>query len=34
MYVPRMKEERFDAKARKVEIENQMIRVDLYCKGE
>jgi hypothetical protein len=34
MYVPRMKEERFDAKARKVEIENQMIRLDLYCKGE
>jgi hypothetical protein len=34
MYVPRMKEERFDGKARKVEIENQMIRLDLYCKGE
>jgi hypothetical protein len=34
MYVPRMKEERFGAKARKVEIENQMIRLDLYCKGE
>jgi hypothetical protein len=29
-----MKEERFDAQARKVEIENQMIRLDLYCKGE
>jgi hypothetical protein len=31
---PRAKQERFDAEARKIEIENQMIRLDLYCKGE
>jgi len=34
MYVPRVKQERFGAKAFKIEIENQMIRPDLYCKGE
>jgi hypothetical protein len=29
MYSLRVKQERFDAKARKIEIENQMIHVDL-----
>jgi hypothetical protein len=32
MYVPRVKQERFDAKARKIEIEDQKIRPDLYCR--
>src|ERR1700683_2501174 len=34
MCVPRAMQERFDAEALKIEIENQMIRLDLYCKGE
>jgi hypothetical protein len=32
MYVPRARQERFGAKA--FDIENQLIRVDLYRKGE
>jgi len=32
MYVPRVKQERFGAKA--FGIKNRMIRLDLYCKGE
>jgi hypothetical protein len=32
MYFPQVKQERFGAKA--FEVKNQMIRLDLYCKGE